>query len=209
LHHLLPAAIRTGRLPALSDKSYGRLGQDFSLFLPDSVPAEHPSVNVARDTDPADRRRYRQGEDMMSADQVKDDNPADILDPGTGATWFSFMPGIDYRVLRTSAETGVWTVIFRCAKGTAFAPHYHYGAGEYLMLKGSMDYRAGTAKAGDYGYEPLGVYHESTAFTEDSELLFTNHGPVAFVNPDKSILMMLDWKFFADKQAEAMRGCAA
>jgi hypothetical protein len=41
--------------------------------------------------------------------------------------------------------------------------------------------------------------HESTTFPEDSELWFSNHGPVAFVNPDGSIAMMLDWKFFADK----------
>jgi anti-sigma factor ChrR (cupin superfamily) len=144
------------------------------------------------------------GEIIMS-----DENPADILCRSDATPWIVFIPGIDYRVLRTSAETGVWTVIFRCAKGTAFAPHFHYGAGEYLMLKGTMDYRAGIAKTGDYGYEPLGVYHESTVFTEDSELLFTNHGPVAFVNADKSILMMVDWKFFADKQAEAMRSHAA
>lgn len=71
------------------------------------------------------------------------------------------------------------------------------------MLKGAMEYRAGRAVAGDYGYEPLGVFHESTRFTEDTELLFTNHGPVAFVNDDGSVAMMLDWKFFADKALEA------
>ncbi|GAB2179697.1 2,4'-dihydroxyacetophenone dioxygenase family protein [Dongia sp. agr-C8] len=131
-----------------------------------------------------------------------DSNPADLLCRDSERRWINFAPGIDYAVLRTSAETGVWTVMFRCAKGSAFPPHFHHGAGEYLMTKGVMDYRAGTAKAGDYGYEPLGVYHARTEFLEDSELLFTNHGPVAFTNPDGSILMLLDWKYFADKAAE-------
>ena len=134
--------------------------------------------------------------------QPADSNPADLLCRDSERRWINFAPGIDYAVLRTSAETGVWTVMFRCAKGAAFPPHYHHGAGEYLMTKGVMDYRAGVAKTGDYGYEPLGVYHERTVFLEDSELLFTNHGPVAFTNPDGSILMLLDWKYFADKVAE-------
>ncbi|MFC3227676.1 2,4'-dihydroxyacetophenone dioxygenase family protein [Marinibaculum pumilum] len=138
----------------------------------------------------------------MNIATTTDDNPADILCRADDIAWIGFAPGIDYKVLRTSAETGTWTVMFRCAKGTEFPPHYHHGAGEYLMTKGVMDYRAGTAKAGDYGYEPLGVYHESTRFLEDSELLFTNHGPVAFVNPDMSIQMLLDWKFFADAAAQ-------
>jgi len=115
-------------------------------------------------------------------------------------TWINFAPGIDYKILRTSSESGDWTVLFRCAAGSAFPPHLHYGAGEYLMLKGVMDYRMGVARAGDYGYEPLGVYHEHTNFLEDSELWFTNHGPVAFVDEQMNVTTILDWKFFADQQ---------
>jgi len=129
-------------------------------------------------------------------------NPPDILCATDQLSWVPFSNGISYKILRVSAETGTWTVLFKCDKGSSFAPHFHHGAGEYLMLKGTMDYRAGVAKAGDYGYEPLGVYHERTVFPEDSVLWFSNHGPIAFMNPDKSIAMMLDWKFFADKQAE-------
>jgi anti-sigma factor ChrR (cupin superfamily) len=115
-------------------------------------------------------------------------------------TWINFGPGIDYKILRTSSESGDWTVLFRCAAGSGFPPHLHYGAGEYLMLKGVMDYRMGTARAGDYGYEPLGVYHEHTHFLEDSELWFTNHGPIAFVDDEMNVTTILDWKFFADQQ---------
>lgn len=117
--------------------------------------------------------------------------------------WIAFGEGIDYKILRTSPETGAWTVLFRCAKGSSFAPHRHYGAGEYFLFKGAMEYRMGGARAGDYGYEPLGVFHEHTHFTEDTELWFTNYGPIAFTNPDGSVAMLLDWKFFADRQAEA------
>lgn len=130
------------------------------------------------------------------------ENPPDLLCRTADLPWIEFGAGISYKVLRTSAETGVWTVIFRCEAGSGFPPHFHHGAGEYLILSGKMDYRAGQAVAGDYGYEPLGVYHESTTFPEDTELLFTNHGPVAFVDGDNNITLMLDWRFFADKQAE-------
>jgi hypothetical protein len=41
----------------------------------------------------------------------------------------------------------VHAVLFRCAKGSNFPPHLHYGAGEYLMFSGVMDYRMGIAKA--------------------------------------------------------------
>jgi len=131
-----------------------------------------------------------------------DQQPPDILCRTRDLPWIEFGPGIAYRVLRVSDETGQWTVVFRCDKGSGFPPHVHYGAGEYLILKGAMDYRAGRAVAGDYGYEPLGVFHESTTFAEDTELYFTNYGPVAFLNPDESISLILDWKFFATKQAE-------
>lgn len=113
--------------------------------------------------------------------------------------WINFAPGIDFKVLRTSSETGTWTVLFKCAQGAAFPAHFHHGAGEYLMISGAISYRMDTALAGDYGYEPLGAYHELTTFDEDSELLFTNHGPVAFVGEDNQITMLLDWKYFADK----------
>ncbi|MEA3218761.1 MAG: hypothetical protein QOJ19_4917 [Acidimicrobiia bacterium] len=115
--------------------------------------------------------------------------------------WIPLQDGIDYKILRTSAETGDWTLLFRCAKGSCFPPHIHYGAGEYFMIKGVMDYRMGIARAGDYGYEPLGVFHESTRFLEDSELLFTNHGPTVNVDENGNVLAIIDWKFFADQVA--------
>ena len=48
----------------------------------------------------------------------------------------------------------------------------------------------GAAPAGTYGYEPIGVIHDRTEFPEYTELLFTNFGPVAFLNDDDSVAYM-------------------
>lgn|SRR5690606_525057 len=106
--------------------------------------------------------------------------------------WIPMVDGIDYRLLFTSAETGRWTVMFRCQPGSSFPRHKHHGAGEYYVVRGQMEYRMGRAVAGTYGYEPLGVIHDLTTFPEYTELLFTNYGPVAFLNADDSVLSILD-----------------
>jgi hypothetical protein len=114
--------------------------------------------------------------------------------------WVEFSPGIAFRLLRVSAETGDWTVIFRCDAGSSFAPHRHLGPGEYLMLAGKMEVRGGaaaggvTAHAGDYGYEPSGVVHDSTCFTEATRFYFTNRGPIAFIDDAGRVTDVLDWR---------------
>ncbi len=136
---------------------------------------------------------------MNTATATPDANAEVLLHAGA-KPWVEFAPGIEFKTLRTSAETGVWTVLFRCAAGSAFPPHVHHGAGEYLMTKGRMQYRMGEALAGDYGYEPLGAFHELTSFVEDTEMIFTNHGPVVFTDEQgQGVKMILDWKFFADR----------
>lgn len=123
----------------------------------------------------------------------------DIHKESTRMAWESMLEGIDYKLLRLSRETGAWTVIFRCAKGASFPPHYHITPGEYYVIKGKMSYRAGIANTGDYGYEPLGVFHEQTIFEEETELLFTNFGPVAFTNPDGTVSSILGTDYFINK----------
>ena len=113
--------------------------------------------------------------------------------------WLVFGGGIDLKILRTSQETGAWSVLFRCAKGSSFAAHRHLAGGEYLMLKGTMEVRGGvekggiTARAGDYGYEPNGVLHAETYFPEDSELYFTNNVAIQFLTPDHKPDFVLDY----------------
>ncbi len=117
--------------------------------------------------------------------------------------WSPLSEGIAFKVLRLGHESGTWSVLFQCQPGSSFAPHIHLGAGEYFLIKGRMDYRVGTVSGGSYGYEPLGVFHEQTLFPEYTELYFTNHGPIAFVDKDKNILSVLDVRFFADAGARA------
>jgi len=118
--------------------------------------------------------------------------PSEVLVPVEQLAWVPILPGIDFRLLFASGETGRWTVLFRCQPGSSFPAHRHYGAGEYFVVKGLMQYRMGSAPAGTYGYEPLGVLHELTSFPEYTELLFTNYGPVAFLNEDGSVSSLLD-----------------
>ncbi|MEC8030242.1 MAG: 2,4'-dihydroxyacetophenone dioxygenase family protein [Pseudomonadota bacterium] len=117
---------------------------------------------------------------------------SDILVKTTDLPWVPLAEGIDYRVLRTSAETGTWTVLLRAQAGSSFAKHRHLGPGEYFMVKGRMEYRAGSAVAGDYGCEPLDAVHEETNFPVYSELYFTNHGPVVFLDDDDNVTSILD-----------------
>jgi hypothetical protein len=112
--------------------------------------------------------------------------------------WRPFFPGIDFKLLRVSAETGTFTVFFRAAAGATFARHRHLGAGEYYMVKGKMLVRGGqekggiTAVAGDWGYEPLNMIHDLTEFPEPSEFLFTNHGPIQFIDENDNTVLLLD-----------------
>ena len=129
--------------------------------------------------------------------------PAEILQITSALTWIPIVEGIDYRLLFTSGETGRWTVLFRCQPGSFFPRHKHYGAGEYFVVKGRMEYRMGAADAGTYGYEPLGVTHDYTLFPEYTELLFTNFGPVAFLNGDNSVASILDHALLEQLAASA------
>jgi quercetin dioxygenase-like cupin family protein len=133
-----------------------------------------------------------------------------------GMPWIAdpFSKGIWFKVLRTSAETGAWTVLFKCEKGSAFARHQHLGAGEYFMLSGKTEVRGGvqnggiTACAGDYGYEPSGVIHDSTCFVEDSMFLFTNYGPLKFIDDDDNTLFVVDWLTVRAIEAQGLANLA-
>jgi anti-sigma factor ChrR (cupin superfamily) len=118
--------------------------------------------------------------------------PQEVLQDVNQLRWIRMNSGIDFRLLFTSGETGRWTVLFRCQPGSFIPRHRHYGAGEYFVVKGRMEYRMGAAPAGTYGYEPIGVTHDRTEFPEYTELLFTNFGPVLFLNDDDSVASILD-----------------
>lgn len=116
----------------------------------------------------------------------------ELLTTPDDIAWFNLVEGIDFKLFFTSKETGRWTVLLRCQPGSSFPRHRHLGAGEYYVVKGKMEYRMGVALEGTYGYEPLDVIHDHTAFPEYTELYFTNYGPVVFLDDDDNVTSILD-----------------
>ena len=55
-----------------------------------------------------------------------------------------------------------------------------------------MEYRAVSAVVGEYAYKPLNAVNEKTNFPEYSELYFTNHRPVFFLDEDDNVTSILD-----------------
>ena len=108
--------------------------------------------------------------------------------------------GISWKLLNVSPEMGSWTAIFQCPKGSSFNAHIHTGPGEYLLTKGRMDVRGGVSEGGataiapGYGYESSGARHDRTNFPEDSEFYMTFLGPLAFIQPDGSVIANIGWQ---------------
>jgi quercetin dioxygenase-like cupin family protein len=111
-------------------------------------------------------------------------------------------PGLWFRHLRSSSETGIWTVLIKLDKGASFAPHKHLGAAEFYVLKGSLKYRPGVAREGYYGYEPLGVIHRATAAEDETILFYVGYGAVAFIGTDTEVVGVLDWEWIQNAVEE-------
>jgi len=106
--------------------------------------------------------------------------------------WVPTGEGAWVKVLRVSSETGVWCALFKQNAGTFAPPHTHLGAAEFYVLEGCIEYRGGSAKAGYYGYEPLGAIHEKTSFPVDTIYMLTSYGPLAMHAEDGSIAAVSD-----------------
>jgi hypothetical protein len=143
-------------------------------------------------------------ENKSERDARRNAGLGDIYVKTSAEPWINFSPGIDFKLLRTSQETGAWTVLFKCAAGSSFARHEHLAAGEYLMVSGTMEIRGGverggvTARTGDYGFEANGTWHDDTKFTEETILYFTNFGPIRFVDDEDRTLVVFDYKMLRD-----------
>jgi hypothetical protein len=143
-------------------------------------------------------------ESNLERDARRNAGLGDIYVDTAAEPWINFSPGIDFKLLRTSQETGAWTALFKCAAGSSFARHEHLAAGEYLMLSGKMEIRGGaerggvTAKAGDYGYEANGMWHDDTCFPEETVLYFTNFGAIRFVDDEDNTLAVVDYKMLRE-----------
>jgi quercetin dioxygenase-like cupin family protein len=153
--------------------------------------------------------------DKTTRDRASNQQLRDIYIHTSQQPWLQFSPGIEFKVLRATQETGHWTVLFKCAPGAAFARHEHLGAGEYYMVSGKMEIRGGvenggiTAFPGDYGFEPNGIIHDHTEFPEESVLYFTNYGPIRFINEADDTVMVLDWRGILMMEEQARAALAA
>jgi quercetin dioxygenase-like cupin family protein len=132
---------------------------------------------------------------MMTMNAAKDEYVS-----STSLNWAPFVPGIFLKLLRVCPETGTWTVLIKADAGASFPRHRHLAAGEYFMLSGKMEVRGGvekggiTALPGDYGWEPVSIVHDHTEFPEPTEMLFTNHGAVVFIDDNDQPTSVLDWE---------------
>ena len=61
--------------------------------------------------------------------------------------WLQWYPGVDFKLLRATQETGHWTILVNCSKGSSIPRHEHLGAGEYYVISGKMEVRAASKTA--------------------------------------------------------------
>ena len=106
-------------------------------------------------------------------------------------------PGFGIKVLRVSEETGHVSMIIRHF-GVA-GPHFHLGAGDFLVINGRIGYRAGPPEgygSGVWFYEPAGARHEATQQLGDEDLIYTAniYGPIQFDDgPGTPITTVSSW----------------
>jgi len=108
--------------------------------------------------------------------------------------WVELPGGNSIKVLRVSEETGSWTALHKAKAGTINPRHRHLAPGEFYVISGALDYRAGVAYSGDWLYEPNGAVHEATSHPEDTVYLAMVHGPIAFMDDNDQISRITDWR---------------
>ena len=108
--------------------------------------------------------------------------------------WIDSGSGNQFIVLRISKETGAWSALIKAAAGTVNPPHTHLGPADFYVISGGFDYRGGSARAGDWVYEPAGAVHEETTHPVDTIYLANVYGPVAFHGKDGTYSHILDWR---------------
>jgi len=108
--------------------------------------------------------------------------------------WIETAGGNSLKILRVSEETGSWSALFKAEPGTVNPPHVHLGPADFYVITGSIEYRGGVARAGDWVYEPNGAVHEATQHSEETIYLGNVHGPMAFLDDDGEVAYVQDWR---------------
>jgi anti-sigma factor ChrR (cupin superfamily) len=138
---------------------------------------------------------------MIMAEKEKPETVSMYFDPldaalvrSNDAEWIASGDGNEFKVLRISKETGAWSALIKAPAGQVNAAHTHLGPADFLVLSGQIDYRGGSAKAGDYIYEPAGAVHDATTHPVETVYFANVYGPVAIHGKDGSIAGVLDWR---------------
>ena len=109
-------------------------------------------------------------------------------------------PGLRFKPLRASGETGMISAVVGLDEGTSLPPLVHLGAADLLVLSGRTRYTqeplVSTLEPGTWGYIPANSRIDGLIVDAATELLINLHGPVAFLDTDgrsvSSILTSLD-----------------
>lgn len=114
-------------------------------------------------------------------------NENDLLIRSDELEWQPAFPGAWFKELRNCDKTGQWTQLLKLEAGASLPPHFHLGAGEFIVLSGELHYASGIAKPGDYGYEAMGAYHEETSAPVETILFYVGHGALAMLDENNRI----------------------
>ncbi len=117
--------------------------------------------------------------------------------------WIDMGGGNQAMVLRVSKETGFFSLLIKAPAGQVNAPHTHIGAADFYVISGGFDYRGGSARAGDWVYEPAGAVHDATSHPMDTIYLANSYGPIAFHGKDGGYSHISDWRAITAMQERA------
>jgi quercetin dioxygenase-like cupin family protein len=117
--------------------------------------------------------------------------------------WIADGVGNQVKVLRVNEETGFFHLLIKAKAGQVNPPHTHLGPADFYVLEGGFDYRGGSARAGDWVYEPAGAVHEATTHPMDTLYIANVYGPVAFHDGKGRIAGVLDWRAVKAMSARA------
>jgi len=117
--------------------------------------------------------------------------------------WIDMGGGNQAIVLRVSRETGFFSMLIKAPAGQVNAPHTHIGAADFYVISGGFDYRGGSAREGDWVYEPAGAVHDATTHPMDTVYLANSYGPIAFHGKDGGYSHITDWRAIKAMQDRA------
>jgi 2,4'-dihydroxyacetophenone dioxygenase len=117
--------------------------------------------------------------------------------------WNDMGGGNQVIVLRVSKETGFFSILIKAPAGQVNQPHTHIGPADFYVISGGFDYRGGSAREGDWVYEPAGAVHEATSHPMDTVYLANSYGPVAFHGKNGGVAGIFDWRTIAALEAKS------